>query len=464
MKRQTQRPRRAQPRPRRALPYAFAAGVSAVALVVAGCSSSGSSASSGTGGGGGGSSTGTGTTGKGASQFSILFTTEDTQTPDELKSLAAGACKSEAQAMPLSVQQTPTTNLQQKVQLLAGQNALPFMYAADNTTIVPGGTYYKLGNVLDISKALSDLGLSSDMTAVAESTIKQTFDGTVPSVPFQFNIEGIFYNKKIFAEHNITVPTTYDQLLADAAKLKAAGITPISASGATGWTLARWIGILLYRELGPTAMQQIQDGKAKLTDPQYVKAAQQVADLGKAGYFSSGITSLDYNSAVGQFLTGKSAMMYMGTWLLAMINDPTQNTQGNNIGFMPFPAVTGGLGSIDQYPANAGSPNVINAKAYGTNGQAWLKCIAQNYGSASLKDQGTFSGFKVNTPVSSLPPLTAQVQTIINQTQQSVLWFEAYFNSKATADADNNMAPLVTGQMSAQSYMSTLQADLASGN
>jgi raffinose/stachyose/melibiose transport system substrate-binding protein len=449
-------------RPRRALPYAFAAGVSAVALVVAGCASSGSSAGSAS---GGGSSNGTaGTTGKGASQFSILFTTEDTQTPQELNKLAAGACKSEASAMPLSVQQTPTTNLQQKVQLLAGQNALPFMYAADNTTIIPGGTYYKLGDVLDISKALSDLGVSSDMTAVAESTIKQTFNGTVPSVPFQFNIEGIFYNKKIFAEHNITVPTTYDELLSDAAKLKAAGITPISASGATGWTLARWIGILLYRELGPTAMQQIQDGKAKLTDPEYIKAAQQVADLGKDGYFSSGITSLDYNSAVGQFLTGKSAMMYMGTWLLAMINDPTQNTQGNNIGFMPFPAVTGGLGSIDQYPANAGSPNVINAKLYGSNGKAWLKCIADNYGSASLKDQGTFSGFKVNTPVTSVPPLTAYVQSIINKTQQSVLWFEAYFNSKATADADNNMAPLVTGQMSAQQYMSILQSDLTSGS
>jgi len=365
--------------------------------------------------------------------------------------------------MPISLQSTPDANLQQKVQLLAGQNDLPFMYAADNTTIIPGGTYYKTGNVLDIGKALDKLGVSDDMTAVAKSTIQQTFDGTVPSVPFQFNIEGLFYNKKIFAEHGITVPTTYDELLADAAKLKAAGVTPFSASGSTGWTISRWIGILLYRELGPNAMQAIKNGTAKLTDPAYVKAAQQVADLGKDGYFSSGITSLSYDAATTQFLTGKSAMMYMGTWLLASVNS-SQNTQGNNIGFMPFPAVTGGKGSIDQYPANAGSPNVINAKLYGSNGQAWLKCIAQNYGSASLADQGTFSGFKVNTPVKNLPPLTGDVQNIINNTSQSVLWFEAYFGQKANADASNDAAPLVTGQMSAQQYMSTLQADLASGN
>jgi raffinose/stachyose/melibiose transport system substrate-binding protein len=438
------------PRPRRALPCAAVAGAGALALVLGACGSSGSSTQS--------------SGSKGSSKLSILFTTEDTQTPAELKKLAAGPCKAEASKMPISVQLTPDTNLQQKIQLLAGQNDLPFMYAADNTTIVPGGTYYKTGNVLDISKALSQLGVSSDMTPVAESTIKQTFDNTVPSVPFQFNIEGLFYNKKIFAQHHISVPTTYSQLLSDAAKLKAAGITPFSASGATGWTISRWIGILLFRELGPNAMKQIQDGKAKLTDPQYVRAAQQVADLGKAGYFSSGITSLDYNSAVAQFLTGKSAMIYMGTWLLAQINDPSQNKEGNNIGFMPFPAVTGGKGSIDQYPANAGSPNVINPKAYGATGKAWLKCIAENYGSASLKDQGTFSGFKVNTPVPNLPPLTNDVQQIINKTSQSVLWFEAYFDQKANADASNNAAPLVTGQMSPQQYMSTLQSDLDAGD
>jgi raffinose/stachyose/melibiose transport system substrate-binding protein len=434
-------------RPRRVFPYAAAAGISVCALVLGACSSSGGSSSA---------------SGSGSSTFSILFTTEDTQTPAELNKLAAGSCKPEASAMPISLQSTPDANLQQKIQLLAGQNDLPFMYAADNTTIIPGGTYYKTGNVLDIGKALDKLGIADDMTAVAKSTIQQTFDGTVPSVPFQFNIEGLFYNKKIFAEHGISVPTTYDELLADAAKLKAAGITPFSASGSTGWTISRWIGILLYRELGPNAMLAIKNGTAKLTDPAYVKAAQQVADLGKDGYFSSGITSLSYDAATAQFLTGKSAMMYMGTWLLASVNS-SQNTQGSNIGFMPFPAVAGGKGAIDQYPANAGSPNVINAKLYGANGQAWLKCIAQNYGSASLADQGTFSGFKVNTPVKNLPPLTGDVQNIINNTSQSVLWFEAYFGQKANADASNNAAPLVTGQMSAQQYMSALQADQASG-
>ena len=423
--------------------------VSAAALLLAGCASSTPSSSS------------SSTAGKDGKTFSVLLTTENTQTPQMLKQLASGVCKAENKALPLSIQQTPSANINQKVQLLAGQNALPLMYAADNTTVIPGGAYYKNGEVLQIDKALAKINASSDMTAVAKSTIQQTFKNTVPNVPFQFNIEGLFYNKKIFADNGITIPTTYAELLADSAKLKAAGVTPISASGATGWTISRWIGILLYRELGPSAMEDIADGKAKLTDPDYVKAAQQLQTMGKDGYFSKGVTSLDYNSAVAQFLTGKSAMIYMGTWLLASINDPKQNTQGDNIGFMPFPAVAGGKGSIDAYPANAGSPNVINPKLYGPKAAAWMKCIAANYGSASLKTQGTFSGFALNQKVASVPPLTAEIGDTINKTKQSVLWFEAYFGQKANADSSANAAALLTGQMTPQAFMQVLQADQA---
>ena len=274
--------------------------------------------------------------------------------------------------------------MEAKIQLLGSQDALPLMYAADNPDIEPGGVLVKRGDVLDVLTELQALGVASDMTSIAASTTKEQFAGTVPSVPFQMNVEGLFYNKKIFAKYGITVPTTFTQLLSDAAKLKAAGVTPFSASGVSGWPISRWVGILLFRELGPNAMVAIKNKTAKLTDPKYLWAAQQVALMGKDGYFSKGVTGLNYDASLSQFLSGGSAMMYMGTWLLAQINS-SENTQGNNIAFMPFPSVAGGRGSIAQYPANTGSSNVINPKLVGPHAAAWLKCIAQNDGSASLQ-------------------------------------------------------------------------------
>ena len=91
-------------------------------------------------------------------------------------------------------------------------------------------------------------------------------------------------------------------------------------------------------------------------------------------------------------------MLYMGSWVLANFDDTAQNKIGaDNIGFMPFPAVRAARGSIDQYPANVGLPDDVHAKKYDTKVGDWLKCIAENYGSTALKDQGSISGFKVTT-------------------------------------------------------------------
>ena len=430
--------------------------VCAVPMLVAACSGGSS------GGASGGSTGGAPAAVDKSKEFSVLLTTENSQTPAMFKSLAAGACKAENDALPLKIDQTPSANMQQKIQLLAGQNALPVMFAAGTSLIAPGGDLDKAGQVLNIKDALTQLGVYDQVTPSAAGVVDKLYSGGFPTVPLQSNIEGIFYNKKILADHGIPVPTTVAELTAAADKLKAAGVTPFTASGKTGWTISRWIGALLFRSLGPNAMSDIKAGKAKLTDPQYVAAAQQLQDMGKAGYFSNGVTNIDYDTEFSQMLNGQAAMMYMGSWFLAQVNDPKLNKVGDAIAFAKFPGVDGGKGTIEETPANVGSPNAMSKPLFGPKVGAWLTCIVKNYGSASLKEQGSFSGLKVNTPVPNLPPLTTQVQDVITGTKTSVLWFEALFNQKATTDASNNAAPLLTGNMSAQDYMAKLQADLDS--
>src|SRR5205823_4339159 len=161
----------------------------------------------------------------------------------------------------------------------------------------------------------------------------------------------------------ISVPTSWDQMVADAAKLQAKGIQPFAASGIQGWPLTRLIGNLIFSSVGPNALVNVKNGKAKLTDPEYVAAAQKIADLGAKGYFGANVTSLDYDSATNEFLTGKSAMIYMGSWLLGNINSDADKIGADNVGFFKFPAVDGGKGSIDQYPSNVGLPATFSKKA-----------------------------------------------------------------------------------------------------
>ena len=45
-------------------------------------------------------------------------------------------------------------------------------------------------------------------------------------------------------------------------------------------------------------------------------------------------------------------------------------------------------------------------------------------------------------------------------TDQTVLWFEALFNPKATTTSQTNAQRLVTGDMSPEDFMASVQGDL----
>jgi raffinose/stachyose/melibiose transport system substrate-binding protein len=412
-------------------------------------------------------------TGKDPDKFSLLLTTENTQVPAELQRLASTSCSAESAALPLSLQQTPGLQIQQQIQLLASQDSLPVMFNPNQAFIVQGGALQKAGDILDIKKALTDLGVGDQILPGAQAVIDQLYPGVSPTIPFQYNIEGIFYNKKIFAEQGISVPKTWEELIADANKLKAAGIQPFTAGGKSGWPVSRWIGAYIFRSLGGDAMAAVANKSAKLTDPNYVAAAQAIQDMGKAGLFPVGVASEDLPTAYNDLVTGKAAMEYQGTWLLANINDPAQNTVGlDQIGLMQVPVVSGGKGDAGAWPTNVGSPHAINAKLYGPKVAAWLKCIALNYSDSLMTNQSAFSGFKASHPPvlaaptpgaapPPVPPLTTEVSNDMQSAKSSVLWFEALSPSaKFTADAGANSLLLLNGEMSATQYMTSLQTDL----
>ncbi|HEY3406919.1 MAG TPA: extracellular solute-binding protein, partial [Propionicimonas sp.] len=393
------------------------------------------------------------------SSFTVLIQNENPSLSKNLDTLAQGACVDANKALPIAHENVAQADVIQKLTLLASQGALPNHFVAGTAQVRPTGDLGKAGLLVDYEKKLTELGVWDQISPAAAATVKGVY-GQMVSLPYSYNIEGIWYNKKILADNGITEPKTWDELLAAMGKLKAAGVTPITEGGQAGWPLTRIIGMYIYRNLGPTAMADIRDGKAKLTDPAYVAGAQALADLGGKGYFGEGVTSRTADAATAQFLTGKAAMNYNGSWLLANINDPKQNTIGvDTVGFMPFPTVSGGKGNAGQWPANAGTAMAWRAKDFGPKSAAWLTCIAKNYGKVAA-DQGQISGFKSTGAATSSSAATKTIQDTVSNAKESVLWFEALMDSKSNALASTNVALLVSGQMSPADYMSKLQTSI----
>jgi raffinose/stachyose/melibiose transport system substrate-binding protein len=410
----------------------------------------------------GGSSGEPGTAGGGASgtdpeSFTVMTANENATLEQLLTTLSEDQCKAENEALPIEHQKVAQADTVQKVTLLASQDALPAHTIAGTALIRPDGDLGAGGLVQD----LEETGAAEYILPAAASTEENVYGGVV-SMPYQYNIEGFWYNKQIFEEQGIEVPTTYEDFLAVADQLQEAGVPPLTTAGASGFPLTRLMGMYLFRTVGPDAMEAIRDGDAKLTDEDYVAGAQALADLADAGYFGEGFSTRDGDTSTNQFLTGQAAMTYDGSWLLGAINDAERNQIGaENVGFFPFPDVEGGEGSIDQYPANAGAPMIISAKSYGPKVADWVTCIAENYGALALNEAGVISGFEVDEEVGDISPNTAEIQEIISSIDaETVLWFEALFDPKTNSLASTDATLLTTGQMSAEDYMADLQESI----
>lgn len=427
-------------RVRRLIPVAALVGVGALALTA--CSGPADSSSS-----------------EGSGDFTYLGQTENTTIIDTLKTLADGACADANADAPLKSDSIAGTQWDQQLQLLASQDGLSDMQMAAGTPSLMQD-FIDAGQVLNLTETLDELGASDAILPAAASTIQALYGaGDLYALPTEFNIEGFWYNKQILADNGIEAPQTWDDLVDAAATLKDAGVQPFAADGKDGWPITRLVGDYIFRDLGADALQKVADGDASLTDPEYVKAADAVAELGKAGYFGDAVGSVDYNAAMNQFLTGEAAFFYMGSWALANFNDAEANKIGvDNVGFAPFPAVEGGQGSIDEVPANVGIPVMFSQKGADKDTKAWIECIVNNYGDTVLADSGVVSGFTLKEEPSDLSPTTQIVQDTIKNAPSSVLWFEALFTSKGTGISQTNGGALANGSISGADFMQLVQS------
>jgi multiple sugar transport system substrate-binding protein len=135
----------------------------------------------------------------------------------------------------------------------------------------------------------------------------------------------VYYNKDLFASAGITAaPRTYAELLDDAAKLKAKGITPFVVGGvhdSVGPLFAGILGTDLYAK-NPNWMHDRRAGKAKFCDAGFRSGASKLADLAAKGYLNKADVSRDYAAAQSAFLDGKGAIYAMGNWLAGSLDDP----------------------------------------------------------------------------------------------------------------------------------------------
>ncbi|MBW9217661.1 ABC transporter substrate-binding protein [Anoxybacillus ayderensis] len=190
----------------------------------------------------------------------------------------------------------------------------------------------------ELSKAgvFVDVTNATELDSIQPAYIDMLRDVTglekVYAIPYAANADGIIYNKTIFNELGLTVPKTWDELIAVAEKVKAAGKTPFYFTFKDAWTTLPVYNALAANTQGENFFDQLNDGKTTFQKG-YKEATEKFVQLLEYGHkdnFGKGYA--DGNVA---FAKGESAMYLQGIWAIPEIRKANPDIE---LGVFPYPA------------------------------------------------------------------------------------------------------------------------------
>lgn len=224
-----------------------------------------------------------------------------------------------------------------KIKVMLGAGELP--------PVIYGGGY----NLLDLVVA-KDLAVDLTDAVEADPEWKALYseqalatnsrDGKIYASSAEGQVIGYFYNKEIFKAAGIEAPAkTWDELFEQCDKIKEAGYTPFSMDTAdSAWVTQLWMGAMVgtASDAGLTFMNTM--------NPDDYNTPEMIAAVEKIQKMYTDYTTLDanggaYENAANNFLSGQTAMMANGPWMIGDFSDPNMTTEGfaDKVGVALYP-------------------------------------------------------------------------------------------------------------------------------
>lgn len=160
---------------------------------------------------------------------------------------------------------------------------------------------------------------------------------------------GFFYNKEIFNELGLSVPTTWDEFVSNLETIKEQkpDVTPWFIFGSEAWHLGHLIEFIPHgyfkQEYGAveTKKAMLDNDKAKLNfgaeDGAMAVFAEKMLELQEKGLINTDVVTATSDNCVQDFANGKAAMLSNGMWVLSSLLEANPDME-DKIGFAPYPA------------------------------------------------------------------------------------------------------------------------------
>lgn len=318
-----------------------------------------------------------------------------------------------------------------KVKVAAAANELPDIYF-----MWGGGTAkptVNAGLALPLDEYLTD-DIKSQM--VAGGTTNFTYGGKVYGLPYTMWAGINFCNKELFEKNGVKIPETWSELLTAVKAFKAKGITPMAVGEKDLWPGMFFQNILAIRTAGADYSNKALDKQVTFDTPEMADSGNKLLELINAGAFNVANMGQTNNDAEAEFVAGKAAMFYQGSWWAGTFDDAKCPIKGKVVS-MNFPAIEGAKGDgnaflggcIDTYMVNTNTKMKDETVKYYLE---YVKNLSKNYFIA-----GSLPGWKhPDVDASKLGQTTQDIVKLTGTSTGFVLAWNTFLEGK---DADTHM-------------------------
>ncbi|MDE5412733.1 ABC transporter substrate-binding protein [Alkalihalobacterium chitinilyticum] len=155
---------------------------------------------------------------------------------------------------------------------------------------------------------------------------------TPNGIPYAANANTVLYNKDTFEELGLDIPTTWDEFIAVAEEVEAAGKTPFYHTYGDAWTAMVPFNALAANLQGDDFLEKRNNNEITFQE-RYEDVAENMLTL--LGFANNDIFGAGYDQGNAAFANGDVAMYIQGNWAVGSILDANPEA---NIGAFALPA------------------------------------------------------------------------------------------------------------------------------
>ena len=195
-------------------------------------------------------------------------------------------------------------------------------------------------------------GFSADLTGYYEkygwakhlvpaSVTLATFGDKKYFVPTEIGASVVWYRKDIYEKLGLKVPTTWDELMANAEVAKKAGLWPFMLANQKKWPAQFMWSAILVNKFGVDTYNGLVNNKIPWTDKSAVETTRIMADLAKNGMFEPSFNSIDVGPAMVPWSQGKALHWYQGSFNLGRFRGDKDKCCVVPMDYFPMPSIDG---------------------------------------------------------------------------------------------------------------------------